>query len=63
MTLPDAKHPAWKVARLAIVCVTLLVFFGTIYKSPIESKDLITILGTLVALSGFDISKAMVTKE
>jgi hypothetical protein len=63
MTIPDAKHPLWKIARLAIVCGTLLLFFGTIYKQPIESKDIATIIGTLLALSGFDIGKAIATNK
>jgi hypothetical protein len=59
--MPDAKHPVWKIARLAIVCTTLLLFFAFGYSSPIESKDVMTIIGTLLALGGFDISKAIAT--
>ena len=63
MNIPNADHPCWKIARLGIVCGTMLVFFGTIYTAPIESKDLFTIFGTLAALSGFDIGKAFMTRE
>lgn len=63
MNIPPSDHAIWKIARLAIVSATMLLFFGMIYKSPIESKDLITIFGTLAALAGFDWTKATVTKQ
>ncbi len=62
MSIPQADHPVWKLARLAIVCATMLVFFGTIYTQPIEQKDLITIFGTLAALAGYDWAKTAATK-
>lgn len=62
MSLHDPKHPAWKVARLAIVCVTMLVLLssGVLYRSNLEVKDLILILTTLVSLGGFDVAKSYV---
>lgn len=57
-----ADHPVWKLARLAIVCGTMLLFFGLIYKQPIEWKDAVTIIGTLSALAGYDAAKSMATK-
>jgi len=61
-TLADPSHPMWKLLRLIVVATVILIFFLTMYKSPLEMKDILLILTTLIGLGGFDQAKAMVTR-
>lgn len=60
--MPDAKHPIWKLARLLIVGGLLLGFLALNY-NRLDSRDTMTIFGTLAGLLGFDALKAKLTHE
>lgn len=60
--MPDAKHPIWKLLRLAIVGGLLLGFLALNY-NRLDGRDTMTIFGTLAGLLGFDALKAKLTHE
>ncbi len=60
--MPDSKHPLWKIIRLAVVGGLLLGFLALNY-NRLDSRDTMTIFGTLAGLLGFDALKAKLTSE
>lgn len=63
MRLSDSRHPMWNVLRLAIVATAMVMLLTHNYDSGWDPrKDLGTILGTLMALGGFDAVKSSLTK-
>jgi RsiW-degrading membrane proteinase PrsW (M82 family) len=56
------SHPIWKLARLAIVGGLLLGFLALNY-NRLDSRDTMTIFGTLAGLLGFDALKEKITHE
>lgn len=60
--MPGAKHPIWKLLRLVIVGGLLLGFLALNY-NRLDSRDTMTIFGTLAGLLGFDALKAKLTSD
>jgi hypothetical protein len=58
----DPSHPFWKILRLAVVGIILVVSCSVLYKNGFDQKDIIMIAMTLLGLGGYDQVKAMVTK-
>lgn len=57
-----ANHPIWKLLRLLIVGGLLLGFLAFNY-NQLDSRDTMTVFGTLAGLLGYDVLKARVTNE
>ena len=60
--MPESSHPIWKLLRLVIVGGLLLGFLALNY-NRLDSRDTMTIFGTLAGLLGFDALKAKLTHE
>lgn len=60
--MPDSKHAVWKLLRLVIVGGLLLGFLALNY-NRLDSRDTMTIFGTLAGLLGFDALKSKLTNE
>lgn len=58
----DPSHPIWKLLRLVIVGGLMLGFLALNY-NRLDSRDTMTIFGTLAGLLGFDALKAKLTRE
>ena len=58
---PD--HPVWKILRLAVVGVVLVVSCSFLYNNGFDKKDIVTIAMSLLALGGFDQLKAALTQS
>lgn len=56
--LPDLNHPVVKMLALGGL---LMAFFHFGYASPIEGKDVVTILGIMVGSGLFDYAKKATT--
>lgn len=52
------NHPLWKLLRLVVVCVTLVVSLNLRYHNGWAPKDYITLINTLAVLGGYDAIKA-----
>jgi hypothetical protein len=63
MNLPDANHPIWKLLRLVVVGVIMLVLCTFMYRNGFDQKDIVLIVTTLVGLFGYDVAKTQLTKE
>jgi hypothetical protein len=61
--LTDPAHPVWKIIRLIIVGIFLLLLLQFNYNSGLEGKDLVTIFITLCGLAGFDALKKQITNH
>ena len=51
------SHPVWKLLRLVVVCVTLVVSLNLLYHNGWAPKDYVTLLNTLAVLGGYDAIK------
>lgn len=51
------SHPVWKLLRLVVVCVTLVVSLNLLYHNGWAPKDYITLINTLTVLGGYDAIK------
>jgi hypothetical protein len=60
--MPPSDSPLWKVLRLAVVGVILMVLCSTMYNNGFDRKDIVTIAVTLLGLAGFDQAKTAITK-
>ena len=61
--LSDPAHPLWKIIRLLVVCVAILVVFQIGYSHGLGSVDIMPIVTILATLAGFDQLKSVVTSE
>ena len=61
MNIPPSDHIVWKIIRQAIVGGMLLLMLSMNY-NKFDSRDITTIVTTLMALGGFDVAKAFVSK-
>ena len=61
MMAPD--HPVWKLLRLVVVCVTLVILCSVLYKNGFDKKDIVMIGTTLLALAGYDQAKSVLTNN
>lgn len=61
MNIPPSDHVIWKIIRQAIVGGMLLIMLSMNY-NKFDSRDITTIFSTLMALGGFDVAKALVSK-
>jgi len=59
--MSDPKHPFWKILRLAVVGGLMLGFLSLNY-NQFDQRDVITIIGVLAGLGGFDIVKERAAK-
>lgn len=56
--LHDARHPLWKILRIAVVGGLLLLFLHLNYRHGlVPEKDVGTIVSVLLGLIGFDVAK------
>lgn len=61
MNIPPSDHVVWKIVRQAIVGGMLLMMLSLNY-DRFDSRDITTVVTTLMALGGFDVAKAFVSK-
>lgn len=60
----DPMHPVWKLIRLLILCVTLVVMLTVMYRNGFDPmKDIPTIIAALSAIAGFDVVKDRVVSN
>jgi hypothetical protein len=59
MQLPQSDHVIYKILRLAVVGVIMVVMLKFNYLNGWSPADYLTLIATLMALGGFDAIKAM----
>jgi hypothetical protein len=59
MTLPPSDHIIWKLIRMAVVGVIMVVMLKFNYANGWAPQDYITLIATLMALGGYDALKQM----
>lgn len=59
--LADPAHPLWKLLRVVVVLIVMLIVFQFSYQHGLGLVDIIPILTILATVAGFDITKATIT--
>lgn len=60
--LAKPDHPIWKLVRMLVIGLLAFLFLSFNY-DRFDNRDLITILGLVLGVGGFDQLKAQLTKR